>query len=244
MTRVFIIASGPSLEGFDFKKLDNELTIGINYIFRYYTPSILHWLDEKVYLENNHKQIVDKLNCLKVTKYDSVSNTYNVYALPISPTFQGKDGLSKGLYHRFLTGLTAISLAIALDVFDEIYLLGYDGQFKDKKGHFYHQDFQHKGDSREHVFKQGVTYFNKFSDLKNIYNCSPISLIKVFPFKNIDQVLAEKHDTNKAEILDQIRDKLIRATVKNMIPAKVNRRSSDPWTRGKARVLPANRRLT
>lgn len=208
LLRCFILASGSSLEGFDFHRLDNEITIGINYIFKYYTPTILHWQDGDVYNKNNHKPIIDGLDCIKISKPECLYGTEGVYGIPIAETFNGSEGLSKGLYHRYLTGLTALSLAIALG-FKPVYLLGYDCRFNNGQGHFYSKNFRHKGDSREHVFKNSVQRFDVFKSIDYIYNCSPVSLLTIFPFADINKILDEpREDINKETIIDEIRKRL------------------------------------
>ena len=42
---IFILSTGTSLRGFDFRRLDGRITIGINRIIEYYHPSIVHFVD-------------------------------------------------------------------------------------------------------------------------------------------------------------------------------------------------------
>ena len=202
--RIFILASGPSLDGFNLRKLDNETTLGINYICRYYKPTVLLFGDLEVY--TSHKDIIDAMDCIKVTK-DTNPGLPGVYRVPISQTFNGEEGLSKGLYTDFLTGFMAISLAIALG-FDEIYLLGYDGKFKDGQGHFYSKDFRHRGDGKENIFISSINMYKPFADWYGIYNCSPISAIPYFPKIDIDKVLKVKYPVDKPVIMADIKAKL------------------------------------
>jgi len=210
MNRIFLIASGPSLEGFDFHKLDDQITLGINYIFRYYVPTILLWGDYRVYQENGHKEVIDKLDCIKVTKEGNMDQGSDVYLVRACNKFHGLDGLKKGLFPDMLTGQLAIALAIALR-FNPIYLLGYDCGFRDGKTHFY-QDFKHKGtDLRmESVYagKDNIGLYNTFKDIDYIYNCTPDSNLKLFPYVPIDEVLSEKYQIDKEYIKSQVRQAL------------------------------------
>src|SRR4051812_25066707 len=42
---IYVISTGTSLRGFDFARLDGEITIGINRVIDYYTPTIFHCVD-------------------------------------------------------------------------------------------------------------------------------------------------------------------------------------------------------
>ena len=223
--RCFIIGSGPSLKDFHFPRLNNEITIGINYCFKYFIPTILAFTDYRIYsgamIEKNGKRmpednraVFENLDCIKITKIGN-GNIPGVYYIPLSGTFNGADGLSKGLYTDYMTGIWAISLAVALK-FSPIYLLGYDCKFDNGVGHFYSNDFRHKGDEKgmESSFKQSIEYYNKFRNTPGIYNCNPDSGIKVFPFADIDEVLKKSESNNltmiKEYVINTLKDNHIR----------------------------------
>ncbi len=42
---ITVISTGTSLRGFDFRRLDGKLTIGINRVIEYYNPSIFFCVD-------------------------------------------------------------------------------------------------------------------------------------------------------------------------------------------------------
>lgn len=42
---IFVLSTGPSLRGFDFRRLDGHVTIGVNRIVEYYHPSIMFFVD-------------------------------------------------------------------------------------------------------------------------------------------------------------------------------------------------------
>jgi len=216
MPRVFICASGPSLTGFDFTILKNELTIGINYKFRQFTPDILVFCDSKVYTENNHKPIIDKLDCIKITKDRNRYLSNGIYALKNSKTmFYGRDGLTKGLYTSNLTGLFSLSLAIALRL-EPIYLLGYDCSIE--KGLHDYKDEPAKTVGRlrrypvkNEILKQSYALrainFEIYKDIPNIYLCGD-SAIKVFPHSDINEVLKTSEPIDKSIVLADIKKKI------------------------------------
>ncbi|MDI6787115.1 MAG: hypothetical protein QME51_01950 [Planctomycetota bacterium] len=210
MPRCFILASGPSLDGFDFGRLDGEITIGINYICRYYKPTVLVFGDMRVYTGDcnipSHSALIDYLDCVKVTKKGNPPIN-EVYRVPLSNRFNGENGLRDGLYQDYMTGVWALSLAIALR-FNPIFLLGYDCQFKNGQGHFYSKDFTHKGDSLESAFKQQATLFNAFKNWPGIYNCSSISLLTQFPKVDIDKILETRENVDIAQIKGYIKGEL------------------------------------
>lgn len=211
--RCFILAGGPSLNGFDFHRLDGEVTIGINFVCKYYKPTVLVFGDLRVYTGDTkancpaQKDIIDSFDCIKITKKGNpaIQDTFQV---TLSNQFWGRDGLKNGLYTDFMTGVWTLSLAIALG-FDQIYLLGYDCCF-DKKvgGHFYSTDFKHKGDFLESSFQTSASLYKVFRDWPGVYNCSDISLIKEFPKVDIDEVLKTKGTVDIKEMDAYIRGEL------------------------------------
>ena len=42
---IFVLSTGTSLRGFDFRRLDGQVTIGVNRIVEYYHPSIMFFVD-------------------------------------------------------------------------------------------------------------------------------------------------------------------------------------------------------
>jgi len=196
--RAFLIGGGHSLKGFDFHRLDGEITIGINFVFKHYIPTILIWSDRDIYPK--YKKEIDALDCLKLTQKINLTPDYkDVLGYEISGVFNGDNGIKKGLYHRYLTGLIALSLAIALG-YKPIYLLGYDCCFGKDGGHFYGDDLVNKSGQKEETFIRGIKYFDVYKNYDYIYNCSPISRLTQFPKVDINEVLESREVVNiKAE---------------------------------------------
>jgi len=209
--RVFVIASGPSLAGFDFHRLDNDITISTNYNYRDYVPTILVFVDNNLYTDN--KDEIDRLDCIRIgNKKHFGWGHKTVLGLPMisnGAPFEGAAGLTKGLYCTYLTGLVALSLAIALKL-NPIYLLGYDCGFETEKvepevksrrkryhrGHYYTHT-RHHGDTEAglKVLIDGVKKFDTFinhRDTKDtkIVDCSMKGKLNQFPKQDINTVLS------------------------------------------------------
>lgn len=189
--RCFCIGGGSSLEGFDFKRLDNEFTIGVNFVFKFYEPSILIWSDLDIYPK--YKKEIDSLKSEKYVR-DSIINAHpdqfsQMKPYKVSTIFYGREGLEKGLYGgkgTYLTGILAVSLAIALG-YSPIYLLGYDGGPINNKLHF------HEFSKQKDPFSNMIKDYDVFKGYA-IYNCSLQSNITQFPTVNIDSVLCNSSD--------------------------------------------------
>lgn len=181
--RSFIVGGGKSLEGFDFHRLKNETTIGINFAFKFFEPTILIWSDRDVYLP--HKKEIDVLKskkfCYKNVHHPSMKD---VSFYDLSDTFNGKEGLQKGLFGGSgdrLTGILAISLALALG-HSPVYLLGFDGGVVNSGLHFH--SYSRNRDS----FTRHNKDYEKFKN-ELIINCSMDSQIETFHKIPITEVL-------------------------------------------------------
>jgi hypothetical protein len=134
--RCFIVGGGPSLKGFRFSRLKNELTIGINRAYEKFDPSIIFGADRRFFQwANEGKYGTESLKKWKATKAPKIrlyiegngdipglENLLNVQCY-------GKHGLSSnlkdGLVYGSNSGYAALNLAILLGA-NPIYLLGFD----------------------------------------------------------------------------------------------------------------------
>ena len=189
--RCFLVGGGQSLAGFNFSRLNPEITIGINIIFKFFEPNILIWSDVNIY--PNYKAEIDRLKSVKYGP-DSVMNPSYKDVLPYKRTdqFYGKQGLEKGLFGgvgSYFTGIVAVSLAISLG-YSPIYLLGYDGGNIDGKTWFH--DVYKVGDNVRQPRADRMLEANKNYDVfkdYEIYNCSLKSNITQFPKVTIEEIL-------------------------------------------------------
>lgn len=132
--RCFIVGRGPSLTGFDFKRLEKEFTIALNGAFLSFPAKALLFMDKEV-VKKYHEQIKEfngYIFCRESSHYHRMDMRPNVFPFPIHDQ-RIQQRVEYGLYNGALSGLAAINLAMALDA-EKIYLLGYDmNPRKDKK---------------------------------------------------------------------------------------------------------------
>lgn len=192
--RCFVIAGGPSLKGFDFSILENELTIGVNRVYEKFDCNILFAMDGRFYkwiLEGKYgTEAKNRFLSFQGCKFwldVSNLNLNNVfYAKAI-----GRTGMSfkleDGLYHGNNSGFGALNLAVALGA-NPIYLLGFDMKFsKDGSGH-YHDG--HPAAFKESMMKSFPKAFEMTVNMLNeknikVINCNPDSALKCYPFGDI-----------------------------------------------------------
>src|SRR4051794_9015915 len=142
---IFILSTGTSLRGFDFRRLDGRITIGINRIIEYYHPSIVHFVDIRAH--GTHARALRGYNGMILTgpgaapahTHDNIFEiSRNIDTFELSgnmTTLTTKVGrsFSDGWYGGG-AGCTALHAAILLGG-NPIYLLGYD-YYEDNGTHF------------------------------------------------------------------------------------------------------------
>lgn len=197
--RCFIIGGGESLVGFDFSKLDNELTIGINKVFQFYPKVKIDYLMDILFYNKilEDKELLEKWKEFKGIKvFLSPSNVKNlekdVFLIKRLKDFEISLDLEKGIYGGNNSGFGALMLAIALGA-DPIYLLGYD--FKCDSQSHWHGGY---GDNRDLVkyrvrLERFMPDFEKLSTkIGNdplIINLSLVSKLNCFLFNNVNEIL-------------------------------------------------------
>ena len=136
--RCFIIGGGPSLIGFDFTKLVDDITIGINAAYLKIDPTILlsmdrrfcEWANAGAYgkTEIEKKQLIKRYENLTSMKarvslepasFDGVFNIHCNGAAGLS------ESIHNGVFHGENSGYCALNLAYILGC-NPIYLLGFD----------------------------------------------------------------------------------------------------------------------
>lgn len=139
--KCFILGGGPSLKGFDFGRLDSELTIGINRAFQYYPKETINYSMDSDFYDKMKRGDYDKPNEPKVYDQWLSFDGLKVFLTPMElKQYSSEILLVRRLYHKSVSrdleagiyggcnsGLGAIMLAIALGA-NPIYLLGYDMQ--------------------------------------------------------------------------------------------------------------------
>lgn len=208
--RAIVIGSGNSIRCGDnnisasdlpiWKKLNGFFTIGINWCFKYYIPTVELYGDYKFYLAE--KENLEKLPLVfgmqdgyymrkfkkKWTELFYLNN--NIYLLPNRKInikngqeieCHGINAWEKGFYSRYLSGILGINLAIALGC-KEIFLLGFDATEIDGRTHFYQNEFNAYNKDEYGKEKTGVGKNTEGRYNTNVYNMNKNVNKKFEPF--------------------------------------------------------------
>ncbi len=192
--RVFVVASGPSLIGFDFKRLSNEETIAVNHTLEHF-PAARHHLfgDPRVlnYVRTIYKDYAGNIFASHHANLGSWErNDERVYVFAKRSNSVGEK-LEDGLYSDFNSGMEAVNLALVMGA-EKIYLLGMDFCAHDGKYYFYGKPAWMKAQVTQcdSLLEKRNIHWSKFEPYKDrIYNCSKISRITTFQRADIDEVL-------------------------------------------------------
>jgi len=198
--RCFIIGGGKSLKDFDFSKLDNELTIGINRAYEKLDCNILVCSDERLYGWIKAGKFGDesrrKFECFKGLKVwvnnDNEIQDKDIYTVTRLSDAWISESIKHGLYLGDNTGFAALNLAICLKA-NPIYLLGFDMKGANGKQANWHDGYP---------VEQGSGVYSKFiksfetiaplikTDLRNlqVINLNPESELKCFDFGKIEDI--------------------------------------------------------
>lgn len=186
---VFILGGGPSLMGFDFNRLKGRRKIAICHTVLF---APMEHLDMLVFLDS------DPLPALspKIEFHTAIFKTVVSGNVPLEPMGQVavvnfskrvSTHPSQGCFSWISSGVFAVNIALIASA-RNIYLLGHDGGYA--QTHFYDVKAVKKQLPREpDVYDKMIPHYEHFRNKKNIFNCSPISKIKCFPFRNINEIL-------------------------------------------------------
>jgi len=188
---IYIIGGGPSLKGFDFRKLRGCRTIAINKALIYHAGAdVVYWTDGRFYTW--FKNEVDNYQGLKFALKAGSQYTSDIQVLRKGKPY-GLEEDPETLAHGFNSGYAAINLAYHLGA-AKIILLGFDMSNDGTQTHF-HDGYPTRG-AGDHI------YIDKFlpgfkqldSELKakgvTVLNASPYSRLNIFPKITIDQGLS------------------------------------------------------
>jgi uncharacterized Rossmann fold enzyme len=196
--RVFVLGSGPSLIGFDFNRLDNEETIAVNHTIEHYQKCKHHLFgDSRVYdyvkhiYDNGYKGNIFASHHADLAKLEEKDDRMFVFAKNWNRV---TDCIEDGLYSDFNSGMEAVNLALVMGA-KEIYLLGLDFCANNGEYYFYGRPkwYTQSVEAVDKLMDSRVQYWEKFAPYHDrIFNCSTISRIKVFQYRDIKEVLNDK----------------------------------------------------
>ena len=183
----FILGNGPSLLDNDLGLLTDCFTIGINRIFKVFSPTILFWQDPEI--NKTYGKEIERLPSVKVCrdKCDS-SASYTNFSLEHDPYRFHKTPWR--LYGRGCSGGIAVQMAVAMG-FRAVVLLGCDCSYINGKTDFYGTNKFHNSLTLER-FNKAMLFTSKNIPVP-VYNCSINGYWPQMSLKEaIDQSLPER----------------------------------------------------
>ena len=206
--RCFLIGGGESLKGFNFHRLDTDLSIGINRSFEFYNSTILYMMDI-VFHDMIFRGEMSRFTNENVTDLWAKFTGVKTMICPVSPYPLNADihaikrieikkitlDISEGIYAGSNSGFGALMLAIAMGA-SPIYLLGYDMKIS-KTTHWHsgypsqtYADQNRKTESFKVMFEEFAPGIQGLGF--KVVNLNPDSDLKCFEFGNVEEVLKEK----------------------------------------------------
>jgi len=206
--RCFILCGGPSLEGFDFNQIQNELTIGVNKSFVSFPSTVCYAMDQRFYDSVTYPDRRDAKSVQLHNQWIKYAGIKVFLKHPGKWVFDPsvyivhdiqKRALSldidTGIFPGNNSGFGALMLAIALGV-TQIYLLGCDMKIsKDRKRTHFHDGYSHqRAEQLEKALVKFAKEFIRFSGVIHeqgitVVNLNPDSALNCFPKKDIRDVL-------------------------------------------------------
>lgn len=176
--RLFILASGCSLNHCDLSKLKNKMVMGLNRSGLIYPETMYHCVMDKRLFEDYEKIL------LKTRILFTLENC--PWGIPIK--LLGSEGFSfdleQGIYSGYTIAFFALQLAYYMG-FEEVFFLGLDLCHEKGKTHFFGHDYRSRNHQNTEFPKMQRMLKYACAQLKQeaikVYNCSPISTENIFP---------------------------------------------------------------
>jgi len=213
--RCFIIATGPSMSMDDLKKLNNEITFGMNSLCRAFDE--IGWettyfaIQDKSVYKKMYKDL-GKLSNTKLFVSDDNSdvsqikcnltqfplNIYNHKTVTDEFIYKFSDSICDEISSGFTIAYSALQIAIYMG-FKEIYLLGCDCNYVDdkEKRHFIetgHYDPTYKTIGNKMIDAYKVAKQHADTHNIKIYNATRGGKLEVFERVDLDNVLIQRND--------------------------------------------------
>ncbi len=179
---VHIVGSGPSLTGFDYRRLSGKTIIPVNHAYKK-----VPWCAFKVAIDANFFSREDSeaigrgwtLSPAHAAKGDGIVN------FRMASHFSTEPG---PVYAYGSSGLAAVTIALQGDA-ERVILWGLDYRFINGRHHATQGEFKHsQGEGREHIFEAQVSKFAVFPADK-ILNASQDSGLTYFEKVSIETAL-------------------------------------------------------
>lgn len=213
--RCFIVATGPSMTMNDLKKLNNEITFGMNSLCRVFDE--IGWETTYFAIQDKsvYKKMYEDLGKLSTTKlFVSDDNSdvsqikSNLFRYPLN-IYNHKTVTDKFIYKfsnticdevsaGFTIAYSALQIAVYMG-FKEIYLLGCDCNYVDdkEKRHFietghYDPNYKTIGDKMIEAYKVAKQYADDHNI--KIYNATRGGKLDVFERVDLDDIIIQMND--------------------------------------------------
>lgn len=188
MSAWYVVAGGPSLIGFDWKRLEDKKVIAVNRAFEVLPKAAyIYFSDFRFW--GWHKEALLSHEGVKITGARNIHDTA-VRSYRLTGT-SGIDLSPECLRSGNNSTYAAINLAFQLGA-EAVYVLGLDMKF-DAKGRT-HWHTGHPLRNREETFSKMIKYFDSLQECAErlgirIYNCSRDSAVACFQYLPIDNAL-------------------------------------------------------
>jgi hypothetical protein len=190
-----------------FQKIENNFVIGINFAFNFFNPTFTCFADPISFYKTYYNEIKDLPLIVGRTAPD-IGVKPHPNTIFLKPATIYNRNLSNGLYHPFLSGIMALSLAIYLLDVGKIWLLGFDngkitndreqvditkvknksviisqgGKYLRNYSHWYQGKLEHRGIGKIQFYHSDNKVNKLFSVFKNEAKCS---IVNVSPNSNL-----------------------------------------------------------
>lgn len=175
--RLFILASGPSMNNLDLSPLERRMVMGLNRSFLIFPDTYYHCaMDFRLFDEFQ----------------TYLKNTRHLFTLEGRPwgtpiKLLGAEGFSwdleKGIYSGYTIAYIALQIAVYMG-FKEIFYLGLDLKHEKGNTHFFGQDYHSKNHETTEFPKMKKMLAFGAQELSNtnvkVFNCSPVSSLECF----------------------------------------------------------------
>jgi hypothetical protein len=213
-----IIGGGESVkEGIEkdlWNKLQNKLTFGLNYSYKFFISTAQLFVDNDFYA-NNRLELA-KLSLVLGKRHPRIEETDNLKLFNTTVNYDST--LKKGIYKASLCGLFALTLAVYLKP-KQLFICGYD--FGAKKidnrrllTHFYQGVVNHRGIGKTNYYTplRAIQEWKCYPS-ENIYNVSLGSTITQFEKISYDRYfeLLDSQTYNQDVLRTEIKKKLLTA---------------------------------
>lgn len=185
--RLFILASGPSINDLDLSLLRHRLVMGLN-------RSFLTWPDSYYHCVFDHRLFEEFERELKNVRY-LITLTDRPWGVPLN--LLGAEGFSwnleEGIYSGYTISYFALQVAVHLG-FKEIFYLGLDLTHRARETHFFGKDFRSRNHEQTEFPRMRQSFEQIAPELADrgieVRNCSPISTLECFEFLDYAEAVA------------------------------------------------------